>query len=51
MSQLQGKTFDQAKSSVGGVVAGLGDLVSSLLDPGSLLGGGSGGGGGLPGLG
>jgi hypothetical protein len=47
-SQLQGKTLDEAKSAVGGIVAGLGDLVTGLLgDGGGLLGGG----GSLPGLG
>ncbi|MGN6574629.1 MAG: lytic murein transglycosylase [Nocardioides sp.] len=47
-SQLQGKTLEEAKSAVGGIVAGLGDLVSGLLgDGGGLLGGGDGSGGGL----
>jgi hypothetical protein len=44
-SQLQGKTFDEAKSAVGGIVAGLSDLVTGLLgDVGDV-------GGSLPGLG
>jgi membrane-bound lytic murein transglycosylase B len=47
-SQLQGKTLDEAKSAVGGIVAGLGDLVTGLLGGGGgLLGGGDSGGGGL----
>ena len=48
VSQLQGKTLEEAKSSVGGIVAGLSDLVSGLLGGGGgLLGGGDGSGGGL----